>query len=96
MNSLLAAFATGSARTALTDKGQVDALYRRNRMRVLIAITVGYAIAYTCRLALSVVKKPLIDEGIFSPEELGLIGSALFYTYAFGNWSTASSPITPT
>ena len=53
-------------------------------MRVLIAITVGYAIAYTCRLALSVVKKPLIDEGIFSPEELGLIGSALFYTYAFG------------
>ena len=68
----------------MTDRGQVDALYRRNRMRVLIAITVGYAIAYTCRLALSVVKKPLIDEGIFSPEELGLIGSALFYTYAFG------------
>ncbi len=84
VNSLLAAFATGPARPAVTDRGQVDALYRRNRMRVLIAITVGYAIAYTCRLALSVVKKPLIDEGIFSPEELGLIGSALFYTYAFG------------
>ncbi len=30
------------------------------------------------------VKKPLIDGGIFTPVELGMIGSALFYTYAFG------------
>jgi OPA family sugar phosphate sensor protein UhpC-like MFS transporter len=35
-------------------------------------------------LALSMVKKPLIDGGIFTPVELGIIGSALFYTYAFG------------
>ncbi len=84
MRSLLAAFATGPAQPAVTGAAAVDALYRRNRTRVLIAITAGYAIAYTCRLALSVVKKPLIDEGIFSPEELGLIGSALFYSYAFG------------
>lgn len=84
MKSLLAAFATGPAGPALSDRGQIDALYRRHRFRVLVAITIGYAFAYTCRLALSVVKKPLIDEGIFSPEELGLIGSALFYTYAFG------------
>lgn len=53
-------------------------------MRVLIAITLGYGLAYTCRLALSVVKKPLIDAGIFTPIELGLIGAALFYTYAGG------------
>src|SRR5690606_27001094 len=39
---------------------------------------------YTCRLALGVVKKPLIDGGIFTPAELGTIGSALFYTYALG------------
>ena len=30
------------------------------------------------------VKKPLIDQGIFTPAELGTIGSALFYTYAIG------------
>jgi OPA family sugar phosphate sensor protein UhpC-like MFS transporter len=30
------------------------------------------------------VKKPLIDGGIFTPVELGIIGSALFYSYAFG------------
>ena len=68
----------------MSDPGRIDELYRRHRFRVLVAITIGYAFAYTCRLALSVVKKPLIDEGIFSPAELGLIGSALFYTYAVG------------
>ena len=84
MNSLIGRFATGPAAPALADGAQIDALYRRYRFQVLVAITIGYAFAYTCRLALSVVKKPLIDEGIFSPEDLGLIGSALFYTYALG------------
>jgi OPA family sugar phosphate sensor protein UhpC-like MFS transporter len=84
MNALIGRFATGRAAPALADTARIDALYRRYRFQVLIAITIGYAFAYTCRLALSVVKKPLIDEGIFSPEDLGLIGSALFYTYALG------------
>ncbi|HKX57836.1 MAG TPA: MFS transporter [Steroidobacteraceae bacterium] len=84
MRSLFAAFAAGEAAPAITDTGRIDALFRRHRLRVLVAITFGYALAYTCRLALSVVKKPLIDEGIFSPQDLGLIGSALFYSYAFG------------
>jgi OPA family sugar phosphate sensor protein UhpC-like MFS transporter len=84
VKSLLAAFAAGPAASPITDGARIDALYRRHRFRVLVAITLGYALAYTCRLALSVVKKPLIDEGIFSPQDLGLIGSALFYSYAFG------------
>lgn len=84
MKSLFARFATGAAAPPLSDPGRVDELYRRHRFRVLVAITIGYAFAYTCRLALSVVKKPLIDEGIFSPQDLGLIGSALFYSYAAG------------
>jgi OPA family sugar phosphate sensor protein UhpC-like MFS transporter len=50
----------------------------------MVAITLGYGLIYTCRLALGVVKKPLIDQGIFTPLELGMIGSALFYTYAAG------------
>ena len=50
----------------------------------MLAITLGYGFLYTCRLGLSIVKKPLIDGGIFSVEELGQIGSAFFYAYAFG------------
>mgnify|MGYP001821202099 FL=1 len=77
-------FRTGEPGTPLTDKARIDELYRRHRLRIMLAITIGYGIVYTCRLALSMVKKPLIDNGIFTPVELGIIGSALFYTYAFG------------
>jgi OPA family sugar phosphate sensor protein UhpC-like MFS transporter len=77
-------FRTGENREPLTDKAQIDALYKRHRLRIMLAITIGYGVVYTCRLALSMVKKPLIDGGIFTPVELGIIGSALFYTYAFG------------
>ena len=84
MNGLLRIFATGPDKPLLADPARVDRLFRTMRLRVLVAITLGYGLVYTCRLALSMVKKPLIDEGIFTPTELGLIGSALFYTYAAG------------
>ena len=64
----------------------VDTLFRRYRLRVMLAITLGYGFIYTCRLGLSIVKKPLIDGGIFSVEELGMIGAALFYGYAAGKF----------
>ena len=77
-------FATGADEPLLEDQSQIDRLYKRHRVRIMLAITIGYGLVYTCRLALSVVKKPLIDGGIFTPEQLGMIGSARFYTYAFG------------
>lgn len=77
-------FATGADQPVRADAGEIDQLYRRHRIRVMLAITLGYGLIYTCRLALGVVKKPLLDAGIFSPSELGLIGSALFFTYAIG------------
>jgi OPA family sugar phosphate sensor protein UhpC-like MFS transporter len=82
--ALLRTFATGQDAPRIDDPQRIDALYRRNRIRVMFAITAGYGLIYMCRLALGVVKKPLIDPGIFTPAELGLIGSALFYTYAVG------------
>ena len=63
---------------------QVDRLYKKYRLRVMLAITLGYGFIYTCRLGLSIVKKPLIDAGIFTIDELGMIGAALFYGYAAG------------
>jgi OPA family sugar phosphate sensor protein UhpC-like MFS transporter len=84
VRKLIEFFATGSDRPTIEDRMVVDRMYRQHRLRILMAITLGYGLAYTCRLALSVVKKPLIDEGIFTPVELGLIGAALFYAYAFG------------
>lgn len=77
-------FATSPDAPPVSDPSTVDSLFRRHRLRVMLAITLGYGLIYTCRLALGVVKKPLIDGGIFTAGELGLIGSALFYTYAVG------------
>lgn len=58
--------------------------FDRLKIRLLIAITVGYGLSYTCRLALGVVKKPLLDGGVWTPTQLGAIGSALFFAYAGG------------
>jgi len=84
MTALLKFFAPGADAPPLVEQGAIDMLYKRHRFRIMLAITLGYGLSYTCRLALGMVKKPLIDSGVFTPTELGLIGSALFYTYAFG------------
>ena len=85
MNAVAALFApSGTAPPMVREPGRIDALYRRHRFRIMMAITLGYGLSYTCRLTIGVVKKPLIDQGIFTAAELGTIGSALFYAYAFG------------
>ena len=84
MVQLIRFFATGKDQPRLTDQREIDRQYRRNRLSVMLAITLGYGLAYTCRLGLSVVKKPLIDSGLMSASDLGLIGSALLYAYALG------------
>jgi MFS transporter, OPA family, sugar phosphate sensor protein UhpC len=83
-SAVLRFFATGQDRPVIEDPQRIDRLYRSQRFRVMIGITLCYGLVYTCRLALGMVKKPLIDAGIFTPVELGTIGSALFYSYAFG------------
>lgn len=84
LGAIARSFAPAADAPPVADSGGVDTQFRRNRLLIMIAVTGGYGLAYTCRLALGVVKKPLIDAGIFTPSELGLIGSAFFYTYAIG------------
>jgi len=84
MPNLWRFFATGANRPVIQDAKTVDELFRHKRFSVMMAITVGYGVAYTCRLGMSVVKKPLIDEGIFTANELGTIGFGIFCGYAFG------------
>ncbi len=57
---------------------------RRRQWAVFFAITVGYGFYYVCRLSFSVAKKPMADAGVFDAAEMGIIGSALFFAYAFG------------
>jgi len=54
--NLLRFFAPGPALAPIGDPARIDSLYRRHRLRVMIAITGGYGLIYTCRLGLGVVK----------------------------------------
>ena len=60
----------------------INSKYKHLRWSVFIAATIGYSLFYVCRLSLSVVKKPIVDSGILSDSEIGMIGSALFFAYA--------------
>lgn len=60
--------------------------YKLLRNRTFWGVTVAYSLYYVCRMSLSVVKQPLIDEGVLSAGQLGLIGSALLFVYAVGKF----------
>ena len=61
--------AAGPDAPRIADAATVDSLYRSHRLRIMLAITLGYGLSYTCRLTLGMVKKPLIDAGVFTPTE---------------------------
>ncbi len=67
--------------------GQVDAVYKQLRRRTFWGATAAYSLYYVCRLAFSVVKQPLIDDGILTAEQLGTIGSVFLMVYAFGKFA---------
>jgi hypothetical protein len=45
-------FATGEDKPLLSDQREIDRLYKRYRIAVMTWITLGYGVAYTCRLGL--------------------------------------------
>ena len=68
----------------ITDPSEVQKKYSRLRWQVFLSATIGYGLYYVCRLSLNVIKKPIVDAGVLSEGELGMIGSGLFITYAVG------------
>ncbi len=68
-----------------SDKAEVE--YKRLRSRTFWGVTGAYALYYVCRMAMGVVKQPLIDGGIFTAAQLGIIGSAFYFVYAFGKFA---------
>ena len=73
-----------SADTVEPDK--VEASYKSLRSRTFWGATIAYSLYYVCRMSLSVVKQPLIDGGVLTAGELGLIGSSLLFVYAVGKF----------
>ncbi|MDD4590944.1 MAG: MFS transporter [Parabacteroides sp.] len=63
------------------------ARFKSLRWKTFLAFTFGYTMFYICRLSLNVMKDPIVKEGVFTETELGIIGSALFFTYAVGKFA---------
>ena len=65
---------------------KVGSTYKSLRNKTFWGATAAYSLFYLCRLSMGVVKKPLIDEGLFSASELGVIASAFYFVYAIGKF----------
>lgn len=59
---------------------------QKTRQGVFWAVTIGYGLFYVCRLSINVLKKGIVDDGIATESQLGIIGSALFFAYAVGKF----------
>ena len=68
------------------ESDKINCTYRGLRARTFWGATAAYSLFYLCRLSMGVVKKPLIDQGLFSAAELGVIASAFYFVYAVGKF----------
>ncbi len=71
---------------AKVPEDRVDGTYKSLRNRTFWGVTMAYSLYYVCRMSLSVIKQPLIDEGVLTAGQLGLVGSALLFVYALGKF----------
>ena len=60
--------------------------FKRMQWASFLAVTLGYSMYYVCRTSLNVVKKPIMDADILDATQLGIISSALLFTYAIGKF----------
>ena len=65
-------FRTGPDQPLIEDQGLVDKIYKSKRLWIFVWLIIGYGFFYTCRLSLSVAKKPMLDEGVLSVEQINL------------------------
>lgn len=59
---------------------------QKTKQGIFWAVTIGYGLFYVCRLSINVLKKGIVDDGIATESQLGIIGSALFFAYAVGKF----------
>lgn len=86
LSGLIDYFKTGPDLELIQDEQLMKKKYERKRWFVFISLIIGYGFFYTCRINLSVAKKPIMDAGLLDPWQMGVIGSALLYVYAFGKF----------
>jgi len=90
MGRFLRFFAAGSNTAPLSDKAEIDQKYAYYRRNIIVVITLCYGLGYVCRLALNVVKKPLMDAGVFNAH-VGRFFAAGIFLSAVANFGMSLS-----
>lgn len=80
-------FKKSSPKPITLNENEQQIFYKKLKWHVFISATLGYGLYYVCRLSLNVVKKPIVDTDVLTESELGIIGSALFFSYAVGKFT---------
>ena len=79
-------YKTGPDRVPIEEPGLIRRLYESSRWSVFLSTTLGYGVFYTCRLSLSVAKKPMLEAGVLDVAQMGKVGFVLLFVYAFGKF----------
>lgn len=87
LKKIIMFFKTGEDKPLLNDENEINRIYKKKRWSIIISLILGYGFFYTCRLGFSVAKKPILDAGVLTVSEMGIIGSVLLYVYAIGKFT---------
>ncbi len=61
--------------------------YESRRWSVFLSVTLGYGFFYVCRLSFSMAKKPMLDGGVLTEEQMGLAGGIMLLVYSLGRFT---------
>ncbi|MCM1451312.1 MAG: MFS transporter [Clostridium sp.] len=81
-SSIINFFRISAPNPKLSGRSHKD--FRRIQLATFLSATIAYGFYYVCRLSMNIVRKPIVDEGVFNETQLGIIGSCLFFVYAVG------------
>lgn len=88
VQSLLSFFKTRADQPVFSeDPGVIRRSYESHRWSVFLSVLFGYGLFYTSRMNFSVAKKAMLDEGVMSATQMGVVGSALLFVYSIGKFT---------
>ena len=80
--SILDFYKTSGPSATMVAPEKQQSVYKKLRFQTFLSGTLAYALFYVCRLSLGVMKQPIIDAGLLTATQLGIIGACLYWAYA--------------
>ena len=70
----------------ITDKREVDALYRYWRRHILTTIWLGYALFYFTRKSFNAAVPDILTSGVLTRSDIGLLATLFYITYGLSKF----------